>query len=487
MLVEQCLFLYHRAADSNAREKPVLKIEQLISYRFAVVVISILLAASAAGWILTELIPPDFPERIQLYRERWGDAAVRIIQTADLYDPFHSVWYRAVLALFLVVLTACLVTRWNRFLLRSLRIDIPDRVETIGKRKLRAEVALAGVTGGRDEDGSGRRVSPPPAPSIEELRRFFRRRGYTVRAERREGAYLFAAVAGRWRYLGNFLFHFGILVITVGAVIGSFWGGSGFVYGSAGDLLPLPGSGDSVLVRDFRILKSDRGEIRDYISTVSVVNAEGDTVLTGEIEVNHPLRYEGVNIYQSSYFAAEDEFMSATVSLTEGGREITLNRGRSVTVAELGLSVEPGRFFPDFRMGRNGPYSASLSLQNPALEIEVKGMGRAERGWLFLNHPRFNSKFDLPVSPSLVRIEPIYYTGLQVSYNPGEHVLMAGILFGTVGLILLYLFNHRIIGCVLDRKRLLVAGLEYRWRVGFGEEFDSMSTELRERYGRNSG
>jgi len=458
--------------------------EHLISYRFAVVVISILLAASAAGWILTELIPPDVRERSQLYRERWGGAAVGIVLSADLHDPFHSVWYRAVLALFLAVLTLCLVTRWKRFLRRSFSITPPDRAETLMKREIRAEIALAGASEERKGNGSAHAAPRSVTASIDEVGRFFRRRGYAVRVERRGEAWFFAAVAGRWRYLGNFLFHLGILVITAGAAVGSFWGGSGFVYGTTGDLLPLPGSGDSVLVRDFRILTTDRGEIRDYISTVSILNPDGDTLSTGEIEVNHPLRHGGLNIYQSSYFAAENEFVSAVVALDGGGEEITLRRGVIVTPAGRGLSVEPGRFLPDFRMGRNGPYSASLSLLNPALEIEVKGRGRAERGWLFLNHPQFNSKFDLPVSPRLVSIEPLYYTGLQVSYNPGEHVLMAGILTGTVGLLLLYLFNHRVIGGVIDGGKLIVAGLEYRWRVGFGEEFGSMSAELRERYGR---
>lgn len=447
-----------------------MKREHFISYRFAVVVISILLAASGAGWILTELIPPDVPERAQVYRERWGETAVRLIGWADLHDPFHSVWYRAVLALFLAVLTICLLTRWKQFLLRSLRISVPDRLETLEKRKVRAEIRLPG--------GGGVVDYAREAPLMETTERFLRRRGYTVRVERREGTSFFAAVAGRWRYLGNFLFHLGILVITVGAVIGSFWGGSGFVYGTAGDKLPLPGSADSIIVRDFRILTTERGEIRDYISTVAVVDAAGDTVGAGEIEVNHPLRYRGLNIYQSSYYAAENEWVSAVVSFYPEEERIRLKPGGRALFGEGWLTVRTGRFIPDFRMGPDGPYSASLSMLNPALELKVRGMGRVESGWLFLNHPEFNSKFDFPISPVLLEIEPLYYTGLQVSRNPGEHVLMAGIVLGTVGLLLLYLFDHKVIGGMLDGERLLLAGLEYRWKVGFGEEFDSIRRGL---------
>lgn len=462
--------------------------EHLISYRFAVIVISILLGASAAGWILTELIPPDFPERMEFYRERWGAAVTRLIEAADLYDPFHSIWYRAVLALFLVVLSTCLLTRWRQFIRRSLGITIPGGVEQLEKRKLHAEIEIQPGMNMAGGTGQGQGLSPPDGGGeelIEETARFFRKRGYTMRVERGDRAYLFAAVKGRWRFLGNFLFHLGILVITIGAVIGSFWGGSGFVYGRAGDRLPLPGSSDSLLVEDFRILVTETGEIRDFISTISILSGEGGVVSEGDIEVNHPMRYGVLNIYQSSYFAAENEFVSAAVSLSEEGKTVTLEPGGNVMLSDLGLLIEPGRFLPDFRMGKSGPFSASLSMQNPALEIVVKGMSRTERGWLFLNHPGFNSRFTLPVNPSLVEIEPVYYTGMQVSYNPGEHVLLAGFLFGTIGLILLYFLNYRVIGGALLDDRLVLAGLEYRWKVGFGEEFDSMRTELKERFEKN--
>ena len=404
-----------------------------------------------------------------------------MIAFAELYDPFHSVWYRAVLALFLVVLTACLATRWRQFIRRSLEIPIPERLEQLEKRKLRVRIDLPPGRSRGENSGSGNRSSPAYGGMdglMEETRRFFGKRGYSVAFERREGISLFGAVAGRWRFLGNFLFHAGILTITVGAVIGSFWGGSGFVYGRPGDRLPLPGSADSLIVEDFEILVGEQGAIRDYISTVTIVDGEGESLMTGEIEVNEPMRYKGLNIYQSSYFAAENEFESAQISLFKEGRVERLERGGSLELPERGLTIEPGRFIPDFRMGPEGPFSASLSMQNPALEIMVEGMGRVERGWLFLKHPRFNSKFDLPVEPTLVEIEPVYYTGMQVSYNPGEHVLFAGFLLGTVGLIPLYLLSHRVIGGALLKDHILIAGLQYRWKVGFKEEFDAMSDEL---------
>jgi hypothetical protein len=59
---------------------------------------------------------------------------------------------------------------------------------------------------------------------------------------------------------------------------------------------------------------------------------------------------------------------------------------------------------------------------------------------------------------------------------------MAGIVLATIGVGLLYLYNHRTIGGIIDGKRLLIAGTEYRWRISFEEEFERMGAALRERF-----
>jgi len=72
----------------------------IVGQRFAVFVISLLFAATAAGWLLTELFPRDFSRNIEIYRESWGGPAVTASQWLRLDDPFHSAWYTALLVLF---------------------------------------------------------------------------------------------------------------------------------------------------------------------------------------------------------------------------------------------------------------------------------------------------------------------------------------------------------------------------------------------------
>ncbi|MCK4349698.1 MAG: cytochrome c biogenesis protein ResB [Candidatus Krumholzibacteria bacterium] len=456
--------------------------ENLISYRFAVIVISILLGSSAVGWIMSELLPPDFPERLPAFQARLGETAVRLILSLRLYDPFHSFWYRAVLALFFLVLLLCILTRWRRFLRGMFQTPGPSNQSELMGRDLHKEIVFERI--GERGSGDGSRGSGRASDKnilLERTLSYLRRKGYrTVAGEDGEGSF-FTAVRGRSRFAGNFLFHIGILVITAGGMIGSLWGGTAFVYGKAGDLLPLPGIRDSVLVRDFRLLTTESGELRDYISTVSVIGAHGDTLLTKDIEVNKPLRHEGLNIYQGSYYVLENEFEWARLSMASGDGKLSMMKlrpGETYEIEGTDLSVRAVRFLPDFRMGEQGPFSAGTSMGNPALEIEIRGGDRTERGWLFLEYPKFNSKFDYPVRALLVDIGPVFFTGLQIGYNPGEHVFLAGIALATVGLVLLFTLNYRVLGGFIGDERLVIAAVSYRWKVSFRDEFTRIGTGL---------
>jgi len=466
----------------------------LISQRFAVIVISILLGASTAGWMVTELIPPDFLERSGFYRARWGNIITEMIFALRLYDPFHSYWYTAVLALFFVVLLLCILTRWNRFVLRSFRFKIPRTAGELQKGKLSSGFSWKKL--GRIDD-----KSKDPLPYFDErygkvlridrelVREIFQRvselfhvKGYCVVSDQREDGIFFTAVAGRWRVTGNFLFHIGILVIIAGGVIGSYWGTTEYLYGQRGEVIPLYGSSYSLRIEDFRIIRTRQMEIKDYISTVSILAEGGDTIKTVAIEVNRPLKFSGYSIYQSSYYVDEQDFNWIRIGY-RGDRKlhtefVTVGPDEEVPLAGTPFTLRVKQFLPDFRTGQRGPQSASPSLNNPAVWVELSGEGKVRSGWLFLYYPAFNSRLDVPVRLVFDDIDPVYYTGFQVSVNPGAPVLLGGILVATVGLTLLFLFNYRSIRGLVDSERLLLAGGEHLWRVSFEHEFTEIGETL---------
>jgi cytochrome c biogenesis protein len=474
-------------------ERDVMK-RTLISYRFAVTVIAILFGASALGWILSELVPPDLLYRQDVYRARWGDTGVSLMTRLGLHDPFHTFWYRAVLALFFVALAVCIASRWRNFLLRSFRAEPPEDVERLRRYKPRWEISwqelkLKGPPSRDILDEMERRHGPGKRLDTEQIggmadsvARYLRGRGYLVRRTVHDGEVRFSAVAGRWRHFGSFLFHLGILVITIGGMLGSFWGSMEILYGTSGDRLPLGDSPYAVQVEEFDVLRNENMEVTEYVSSVSIVDDSGNRYKTATIEVNEPLRFDGYDILQSSYYVDEGSFLWARVEYADpanpAGAAIRLEPDSVYALRGFPLTITAKRFLPDLKIGPDGPYSQSANMNNPALEVMIDGEGGAQIGWLFLYHPRFNTRFELPVQFHFADVAPIYYTGLQISTNPGSTVLLAGIAVATAGLILLAFFTYRCVKGVVDAERIVLAGMGYRWRVSFTREFERITKGL---------
>ena len=465
----------------------------MISQRTAVVTISILLGACAAGWLMTEFFPPDLQYRREFFRQRWGDTALSWVEALKLYDPFHSFWFSGVLALFFFVLLLCLATRWKGMISKSFRVTVPREPAKGRDGNPGFSIPLGEAAGWKDEKDPvahyGKQFGRPVSISdkaVERIlgivRKVFRYRGYSFASRKGEGSVVFAATSGRWRHLGNLIFHVGLLVITVGGVVGSRMGSSEMLYGKTGDTLPISGSGATLRIDDFRILMTGRMQVSDYVTTVTVFDTSGAEAESAEIEVNHPLRYRGTSIYQSSYYMAEDEFEWARIMVSAPDTTVpamlTLKQGVAETVPGTELTVTAGRFLPDFRMIEREPRSVSGVMNNPALEIILDGPDGRTIGWTFLMFPDFGTKFKRLDSVVFEDIEPVYYTGLEFSRNPGAPLFMAGMILGAAGLLLLYMFDYRVVHGRIDGTGLVVTGVTARWKVAFGEQLEKIEKDI---------
>lgn len=465
----------------------------LIGQKLAISVISILFAATLFGWILTEIFPPDFTARMAEYSSKWGALAVRVASILKLYDPFHSFWYTAVLLLFFVVLFLCMATRWSSFISKTFRTSAPAPFDKVPSGKTRADIRFADPMDSPEtmkdpvahfarRYGDERVGEKQVGALLQAISDTFRKRGYRF-ASARDGEKVFiSAETGRWRYMGNLLFHIGLLLITAGGMIGSRLGRSELLYGKPGDIIPLYRNTHSVRIDDFSIILGSGEQVSDYISRLSIVDENGVVVQTRDIEVNSPMRFGGFNIYQSAYYV-EDEFLRAKFRYTgpekAGSISFIAGPGQRIRISGTPYELVTGNFYPDFRMGRNGPWSASPRMVNPALQVRLVSSADSLSGYLFLKYPRFNTRFSPAVELLLEDIEPVYYTGLEISTSPGAWLMMAGMALSAIGLVLLYSFNYRRVRGVLDREKLVIYAAKGRWAVSFGEEFGKIEKQLR--------
>ena len=75
-------------------------------------------------------------------------------------------------------------------------------------------------------------------------------------------------------------------------------------------------------------------------------------------------------------------------------------------------------------------------------------------------------------------IEPVYYTGLELTTNPGAGLFMAGMILASAGLLLLYMFDYRVVHGSIDGTGITVVGVTARWKVAFSEQIDRIGREV---------
>jgi len=467
----------------------------IISNRFAVFSITLFLLASIAGWIFSEIIPQDFLLRPSFYKGEWGDTIFRLVMALKLYAPFHSIWYETVLVFFFITLLLCVITN-ARKLLRPYFESPPGPVfrwKGSGKKWNSLELSWRyiveldnvdkdpflyfGERFGKKGKLSGERLKDV----VDTLSNTFSSLGYRWKSFNYSDSFVFLASKGELRYVGNFALHIAILIIAVGGIIGSFYGWSEVMYGRAGDMIPVGDTGTQIRVEDFNIVLNEDESISDYITDVSVWK-NGDSLGVALIKVNQPLKLDGINVLQHSYHTEEDEYYWARIGYRIRGefswKNLLIKPGEKVFLADSAFSFKVIKFLPDLRVYNGKVYTKNGFPYNPAVKVELEHFNGVEYGWIFLRHPEFNKNFKAPISLVLEDVKPVFYTGLQVTSNPGSPLIIGGIFVATVALILLLLFDYRKITGEVSPFGLYIKGAHYRWKESFKKEFENMARKI---------
>ena len=100
------------------------------------------------------------------------------------------------------------------------------------------------------------------------------------------------------------------------------------------------------------------------------------------------------------------------------------------------------------------------------------------------NHPEFADQRPGRYRLTIKEIEPTYYSGFQVTKDPGVGLVWAGCLIMIAGFYMTFFMSHRRIWVRLTGKEggtlVEVTGSSYRDRSGFEKEFEKIAQALRE-------
>jgi cytochrome c biogenesis protein len=263
--------------------------------RTALILLLLLALASVMGSLIPQY--PNTPERVAQYKIDHGLFG-SFLDRAGLFDVFGSWWFALITFLLFVSLVACLVPR-TRALIRSLR-SRPVQAREIDSFRHYAE----------------RNVAAAPEAVIAGSRRILRRRMFRVASDPARPA--LAAEKGAAREVGSLLFHWAFILILAGVIYGKGTGFSGYAVVVEGDtwidaaanydgqirtgrFFGGDFTGTGLRLREFESAFRETGQPMDFVSRVDLIDADGSTIRSQDIRVNHPADVNGIRFYQINF------------------------------------------------------------------------------------------------------------------------------------------------------------------------------------------
>ncbi len=426
--------------------------------RFVVALIILILIAAFAGVMI-----PQAGDKGPSYFEAWrltSPKTLYLVRLLQLDRVYTSVWFLTLVFVVMLSLGHSLYSQVKRNLGR--KNSAPSR-DLAGWDVL----ATASVI---EEDG---------------LIRFMKQRGYSLK---NKGDALFAFSKNFMNRWGGVIFHSGLFLIIVAAIIGLAFQKRGFVQVMEGEV--FSGNHDAFLVQELGVFPKsfdvgfktrlskfkheywETGQIKDVSSSVAVIGEDG-TARERTITVNSPVKYKGINIYQSLDYGYALSFILKRPGGKETVTHFLLDHSDKRARPLIGSSDFPQtpyifkmEFYPDISMN-------SFHLGKPILYLKVlNGNDMVFHGLIIPGNV-------IKIEGNLVKFFNISpWSGLIYVKNPGMALVYAGFLISCMGAALIFFLPHKEIFISLNGHAVTVYGRTNRYRPLFEEELEGIKRDI---------
>jgi cytochrome c biogenesis protein len=408
--------------------------------------------------IIGTIIPQN--EALAWYAKRFSPQIAQFLDLFYLTDMFGSFWFKALLGLLSTNLIICSVDRfpgiWKQ--IKADNLAVPVKRLASMKRNTSWTTSL------------------PPVEAGEELMLLLPGNGWKTASRETENGILLFSQKGAWTRLGVFVVHASILIILIGAIIGSILGFKGsvsIVEGQGIDKIQTLGAtalidlGFQVRCDAFNIEFYQNGMPKEYRSDLTILEHDRE-ILHKSITVNNPLTYKGITFYQSSYEGYKDFIITLTDTGT-GKKKIFATPFQKQTEWQ-----EEGVRFGVINAEANGERVVQIKI------------------W-FTDHDGSPSVFwmdsgrqvtvDRQGKHYLLSAKQMYSTGLQVVKDPGIWWVYSGCILILLGLFTTFFMSHRKIWIFVceknDKTSIYMAGTANKNKSGFDGLFSNLADNLR--------
>lgn len=460
------------------------------SVKLTVVLLLALALTSIIGTVIPQNQSPD------AYLHAYGAFRFQFLSVLGIFDMYHAWWFQGLLVLLTLNIVVCSIDRLSG----SWKL-IFNRNPTVRPERFSKRSDARTFTDKRDAVELANVYEPILA----------RRYGQCT-VTRSDDRTVIYAEKGRLSRLGVYIVHLSVILLLVGGLVGSFFGFEGFVNiaeGDATDIIRIRSTGGihrldfQIRCDDFNMELYENGAPKEYRSSLSIIDG-GNTVKQKDIIVNDPLRYRGINIFQSSYGKLEPEKQprpetpvsapadAYTLSFTsrDSGMDYTIS-------AEVGVPVEVpeglGKFvvleyLADAKFRGMDVGAALKGVLSPAegepvevlLPLKFANFDKMRGGAVIVAVADQPQEQFAPQQPA----EDRYYTGLQVTRDPGVWLVYSGFILMIVGCFATFYLSHQQVCVVIEQlrknNRVTLAGITNRNKLAMKNTIEKIFSAMTE-------
>ena len=411
----------------------------LADLRLAIVLLLTIALVSIAGTVIeqgqsVDYYQGNYPQAPALF----GFITWKFILALGLDQVYRTWWFLTLLILFGASLTACTFTRQFPALSSAQRWQYYRQPRQFQKLTLSTELSQGDLT---------------------TLSAALTQRGYRIF---QEGNSLYArkGLVGR---IGPIIVHASMLLILLGAVWGAMAGFFAQELVTSGETFQVQNIFQAgpwaaaqlpqdwaVRVNRFWIDYTPAGDIDQFYSDLSVLDRSGAEVDRQTISVNHPLRHQGVTLYQADWGI--------------GAVRVTLNNSPVLQLPMKSIDNQGARFWGTW-VPTQPDLSAGVTLLAQDLQGSVLLYDEAGKLMATLRQGMATEVNGV----TLALVEVLGSTGLQIKADPGIPLVYTGFGLLMVGVIMSYV-SHSQVWALADQGKLYLGGRTNRAQVAFERE-----------------
>ena len=455
-----------------------------ISVKLTVFLLLSLAATSVIGTVIPQNADPE------IYFHKFGSFLFRLFEVLDVFDMYHAWWFHLLLFLLIVNIVVCSIDRlagtWKLVFPKKLTFNL----ERFEKQKKKGQFSVDNSPGDLEEKYSSFAA-----------KKFGRRH-----VDKSGGGFVVFAEKGRWTRLGVYVVHLSVILLIIGAIIGSLFGFKGFANipeGESVDSVRLRNSGRvqplgfTIRCEDFDISFYDTGAPKEFRSSLTILEKD-QPVVKKDIIVNDPMRYKGISIFQASYgemapknktahdFSTENIHLNFTIQTSGMVYKRKAEIGKPVNIPEGFGTFTLMEFNPAAEFRGQSIGAALAGILSPVegepvevlLPLHFPNFDKMRRGAVVISVADQKKEAFSPAKKEAIR----YYTGLEVNRDPGVWVVYSGFIMMIVGCFITFFMSHQQICIKVVRKgrksEVRVMGMANKNKIGMQRQVEKMAEHL---------